>query len=130
MDALILRRHAAGPTGQPTTLDERISEVQRRYQADNPVPPETSRKQRSGRRERLQLVGRGAAPPFGLRCWWARAADDSSTTSDAQYSRRLAIWDPSKVSSAISRRCVDLQAGGAAARLQSPKAGCAQSSLG
>jgi len=63
MDALILRRHAAGPTGQPTTLDERISEVQRRYQADNPVPPETSRKQRSGRRERLQLVGRGTALP-------------------------------------------------------------------
>jgi hypothetical protein len=70
------------------------------------------------------------SPPFGLRCWWARAADDSSTTSDAQYSRRLAIWGPSKVSSATSRRCVDLQAGAAAARLQSPKAGCAQSSLG
>jgi hypothetical protein len=36
-----------------------------------------------------------AHPPFGLRCWWARVVDDSSTTSDAQYSRRLSIWDPS-----------------------------------
>jgi hypothetical protein len=47
-------------------------------------------------REHLRVVGRGAAhPPFGLRCWWARAVGDSSTTSEAQYSRRLLIRDPS-----------------------------------
>src|SRR5215213_6011549 len=50
----------------------------------------------------LGVVGRGAAhPPFGLRCWWARAAAGSS--SEAQYSRRLSIRGPSKVSSATSR---------------------------
>ena len=32
-------------------------------------------------------------PPSRLRCWWARAAGDSSTTSEAQYSRRLSIKD-------------------------------------
>jgi hypothetical protein len=75
------------------------------------------------RRERLGVVrrrpcgrGRGGHPPFGLRCWWATAAAGGST--EAQYSRRLEIRGPSKVSRATSRMrlrvaCLVLMPGGA-----------------
>jgi len=52
--------------------------------------------------------------PLGLRCWRARASAGSS--SEAQYSRRLEIRGPSKVSSATSRMrlrtCWALREGG------------------
>jgi HD domain len=38
MDALIFADMTTGPVGQPMTLDERISDVQRRYPPDDPVP--------------------------------------------------------------------------------------------
>jgi putative nucleotidyltransferase with HDIG domain len=38
MDALIFADMTTGPVGQPMTLDERISEVQRRYPPHDPVP--------------------------------------------------------------------------------------------
>ncbi|HWI01692.1 MAG TPA: HD domain-containing protein [Propionibacteriaceae bacterium] len=37
MDALIFADMTTGPVGQPMTLDERISDVQRRYPLDDPV---------------------------------------------------------------------------------------------
>jgi hypothetical protein len=39
MDALTFADMTTGPAGQPTTLDQRIEEVQRRYPPDDPVHP-------------------------------------------------------------------------------------------
>jgi HD domain len=66
MDALTFADMTTGPAGQPMTLDERISEIQRRYPPDDPVHRAIVRArpllQAAVQRTQARLDGRPAHP--------------------------------------------------------------------